>query len=161
MYHGDGSSISDNKSIALQLSNINEQDQGMAKNAKSDQHLNVFCRPSPTQALPAIDHSYNQRTWNRSFPYSHCAVRNKQSACHYGTESAKKQQLLGDKTNTSSDDGELFEAVVESRIHGSGQPAPLVLQSLTVATTQRLASSIRSGAMRFLFLYIDVTIDNN
>lgn len=41
---------------------------------------------------------------DRAFPCSNCVARNKQSLCQYENESARKQQLLEERTNASSDD---------------------------------------------------------
>lgn len=48
---------------------------------------------------------------DRAFPCSNCVARNKESVCHYENESARKQQLLEEKTNGSSQEDRAYGGI--------------------------------------------------
>ncbi|KAK0127181.1 hypothetical protein ONS96_006733 [Cadophora gregata f. sp. sojae] len=48
---------------------------------------------------------------DRQSPCSNCIARNKQSLCQYENESARKQQLLEESTNGSSENGGVFNVI--------------------------------------------------
>ncbi|KAH8766563.1 hypothetical protein BGZ57DRAFT_856992 [Hyaloscypha finlandica] len=58
---------------------------------------------------------------DRASPCSNCVVRNKQSLCHYENESARKQQLLEESIDRSTEDGGVYSVIKPAESNTAAQ----------------------------------------